>query len=90
VLAWKNLPPKLLLGAALADHLKAGDAHFTELFFSCRLLNLAPLSFLLPLASRVGEPVTVTWCPTAQHEVAGARHSERARFRIRDPPPLIH
>jgi hypothetical protein len=45
VLAWKNLPPKLLLGAALADHLKAGDAHFTELFFSCRLLNLALFLF---------------------------------------------
>jgi len=45
VLAWKNLPPKLLLGAALVDHLKAGDAHFTELFFSCRLLNLALFLF---------------------------------------------
>src|SRR5712692_8911281 len=38
---WKNLLPKSVLGATLADRLQAGDAQFPKFLFSCRILNLA-------------------------------------------------
>jgi hypothetical protein len=63
VLAGGNLQPKSLLGSTLADHLQAGDAQLTSSSFHAAFPTW-PSFFSSAFASRVGEPVTVTWWPT--------------------------